>query len=105
MADLILKVTPEEVRQKAREIMNQKNLMSGLMDQMGNEVNRLADYWQSTSGEDYRTKYQHVTRNINNSLEDLLQKVNNLNDAAQRYDEVENSQVQRTNSLSTNNIF
>lgn len=105
MADMILKVSSDEVRTKAGEIETQKAMMQTLMEEMQSKVNLLADYWQSQSGQDYTTKYQNITRNINGSLETLMGHIRNLNDAAQRYEEIENNQVQKTQSLSTNNIF
>ena len=37
MADLILKVTSEEVRNKAQEISTQKELLEGYMQEMQNQ--------------------------------------------------------------------
>lgn len=105
MADLILKVSSEEVRTKAQQIQSQKNLMNALMEDMKGKVSTLQDYWQSQSGQNYAAKYDNVSKNINNSLETLMTHINNLTDAAQRYEEVENTQVQRSESLSTGNIF
>ena len=38
MADLILKVTSEEVRNKAQEISTQRELLEGYMQEMQNQV-------------------------------------------------------------------
>ena len=41
MADLILKVTSEEVRNKAQEISTQRELLEGYMQEMQNQVTSL----------------------------------------------------------------
>jgi WXG100 family type VII secretion target len=103
---MILKVTPDEVRTKAKEIEAQKNQLQNLMQAMQQEVNKLpADYWKSQSGTDYGSKYQSVQKNCQGSLDTLMQHITNLVDAANKYDEVERSQAQKVNALNTNNIF
>ena len=44
MADLILKVTSEEVRNKAQEISTQRELLEGYMQEMQNQVTSLESY-------------------------------------------------------------
>lgn len=101
-----LKVTPDEVRTKAKEIEAQKNLMQQMMQEMQQQVNKLpSEYWKSQSGTDYGSKYQSVQKNCNGSLETLMTHIRNLVDAANKYDEIERQQVQKVSSLNTNNIF
>ena len=71
MAELILKVTPEEVRTKAKQIQDKQQQMEGLMDQMKSLVNGLNDCFDSDSGRLYQEKYTNVTKNIQASLEKL----------------------------------
>jgi len=105
MADLILKVTPEEVRTKAQEITAQKTLMESYMQDMQSKVQQLGNYWKSTSGENYIEKYQNVTGNIQKSLDVLQKHITNLTQAAARYEELENTQSQTVGALGTENIF
>ncbi len=103
---MVLKVTPDEVRTKAKEIEAQKNQMQQLMQAMQQEVSKLpAEYWKSQSGTDYGSKYQSVQKNCNGSLETLMTHIRNLVDAANKYDELERSQAQKVQALNTNNIF
>jgi len=105
MADLILKVTPEEVRTKANEIKTQKSLLEDYMQDMRNKVTELGGYWQAASGENYAEKYQSVSNSVQGALERIQQHIDNLIAAADRYDELETSQVQAVNTLEANNIF
>lgn len=105
MADLILKVTPEEVRVKAQEITSQKSMMEAYMQDMVGKVNQLGDYWKAPSGETYIEKYQHVVTNIQKSLDVLQQHVTNLTQAAEKYEQIENVQTQAVNALDSNNVF
>ena len=49
MADLILKVTSEEVRNKAQEISTQRELLEGYMQEMQNQVTSLESSWEADS--------------------------------------------------------
>ena len=53
MADLILKVTSEEVRNKAQEISTQRELLEGYMQEMQNQVTSLESSWEADSGSKY----------------------------------------------------
>lgn len=105
MAELNIKVTTEEVRAKAQEITTQKSMMEAYMQDMASKVSQLGNYWKATSGETYIEKYQNVTSNIQKSLDVLEQHVTNLQQAADRYDELENAQSQAVNALDATNIF
>lgn len=105
MAELNIKVTTEEVRAKAQEITTQKSMMEAYMQDMASKVSQLGNYWKAASGETYIEKYQNVTSNIQKSLDVLEQHVTNLQQAADRYDELENAQSQAVNALDATNIF
>ena len=64
MADLILKVTSEEVRNKAQEISTQRELLEGYMQEMQNQVTSLESSWEADSGSKYMEVYQNVSNNI-----------------------------------------
>lgn len=105
MADLILKVTPEEVREKANEIGQQKGQMENQLEEMLQQVSQLGEAWQSNSGQNYIEKYQNVRQEIQDSLNALQKHTENLVQAAETYDSLEQSQIQRVESLSVDNIF
>jgi len=103
---MTLKVTPEEVRSKAQQIESAKRRMDDLMNQMQQAVNRLpAEFWRSRSGTDFGQRYQHVQKNCQGALTTLMTHIRNLRDAAARYDEIEQKQVQKVSQLNTSNIF
>lgn len=105
MADLKLKVTPEEVRNKAGQITAQKALMEGIMSDLQTKVTSLEEYWKSTSGQSYVEQYANVTKNIQASLNALAQHVTNLTDVATSYETLETKQTTNAKNLSTEQIF
>lgn len=105
MANLILKVTPEQVADKARQIDTQRGIMDGLLQTMGGYVQTLADSWNSDSGKLYLEKYEAVRREITDSLNNLMTHVTHLNNAAQTYTTLEQEQTQKVNALADNDIF
>ena len=70
MADLILKVTPEEVRSKASDIDNQKTFMKTYLQDMQGKVNQLQEAWNSPSGQEYYTKFTTLSKQIEAALDD-----------------------------------
>lgn len=105
MADLYIKVTTEEVRTKAQEITAQKGMMEAYMQEMSSRVSQLGEYWKAASGETYIEKYQNVTNNIQKSLDVLGKHVSNLLEAADRYDQLEDTQTKAVGALDANGIF
>lgn len=105
MADLILKVTTEEVRGKAQEISSQKEVMENQMEEMVAQVQSLEQSWEADSGNKYVEQYQTVVTNIRNSLQALQNHVTNLTQAAERFETLENQQTQAVSSLDTTSIF
>lgn len=102
---LILKVTPEEVRAKAAEIGTQKSMMETYLSDMQGKMNQLQDAWQSPSGQEYINKFNTLVNSIRASLDALQKHTTNLNDAAAKYEEVENQQKNLVEQLNTDNIF
>lgn len=105
MAELILKVTPEEVREKSNQINQQKGEMEGNMQEMLQKVSQLGEAWKTPSGENYVEKFQSVRQEIQDSLNALQKHTDNLVQAAEIYDTLEQSQMQKVDSLSVENIF
>ncbi|MBQ4301449.1 MAG: WXG100 family type VII secretion target [Lachnospiraceae bacterium] len=105
MADLILKVTPEEVRAKASDIDSQKTFMTTYLSDMQGKINQLQDAWNSPSGQEYYTKFTTLAKQIEAALDDLAQHVTNLNEAASKYEEAENQQKSLVEGLSTEGVF
>lgn len=104
-ATQILKVSAQEVADKAQQINNQKQQMEGYMQEMIQKVGQLGEAWKTPSGESYIEKFQSVRQEIQDSLNTLQKHTDNLVQAAQTYDSLEQSQQQKVDSLSTENIF
>lgn len=66
MADLILKVTSEEVRNKAQEISTQRELLEGYMQEMQNQVTSLESSWEADSGSKWKCirMFQIILKNL-----------------------------------------
>lgn len=105
MSDLIIKVTPEEVKTKAAEIAKQEALMEDLMNDMQNKVNILEEYVKTSAGKSYLEQYVSVKGNVAKSLDAISQHVANLNEAADRYSALDNETKKIPNQLSTESIF
>ena len=103
---MTLKVTPDQVRNKAQQIEAQKQAMDQLMQAMGQEVSRLpAEFWASRSGTNFAERFRSVHQNCQGALNRLITHIRNLRDAADKYDTVERTQEQNVSQLSTQNIF
>jgi len=103
---MTLKVTPAEVRSKAGQIKGYRSAMEGLVNEIKGEIHRLpADYWDSRSGQNFVQRFISVEGNILRALEALLKHVNNLQEAADRYELLERAQEAKVDGLSTKNIF
>ncbi len=105
MAEYKFKVSTEEVRAKAQQIEAQRALMEGIMSDLQAKITALEEYWRSDSGTNYEQQYQNLSRNINASLNTMSKHVSNLVAAAAHYEQVDSTQTQKTNALSTQNIF
>jgi len=103
---MTLKVTPDQVRAKAGQIKGYRSAMEGLMGDMKSEIHRLpTEYWDSRSGQNFVQRFQNVEGNILRALQALYQHINNLQEAADRYDALERAQEAKVDNLSTKNIF
>lgn len=105
MANLILKVTPAEVTEKASQIANEKAAMESLMNEMEQMTRSLAEVWNSDSGNAYVERYNNIKREISDSLSNLETHIQHLNSAAQTYENMEQEQQKNVNALSDKDIF
>lgn len=88
-----LKVTPADLNNKAQQLQAKIQAMSELMNQMTASFNAVSENWQSTSGDTYKEKADLLIQEIKESLENLSFYVTDLNDAANKYEELE-SEIQ-----------
>lgn len=102
---LILKVTPDQVKDVSNRIQTRKNEMMEMMNKMVQYVNSLSESWSSTSGDKYIEQYQNVQREIIDSLANLQRHVDHLVKASEEYAGLEQELDQKVSSLSDQNIF
>jgi WXG100 family type VII secretion target len=105
MADVRIKVTTEELRNKATEISTQKATMEGLMTDMQKSVTKLQEVWKSDSGTKFQEQYVTVEKNIQTALDKLQKHATNLVDVATQFDEGNQQTVSTTGSLSTEQVM
>jgi WXG100 family type VII secretion target len=84
-----LKVTPDELKTKSTEVRSKISEMDGYLSQITNSMNTVSENWQSTSGDAYKEKAIVLVKEINESLTNLSYYVTDLNDAANKYEELE----------------
>lgn len=105
MSNLVIKVSTEEINNKAAQLEKEKGEMETLMNEMRAKVNSLADFWKSQSGTNYVDKYQNVTREITASLDNLSRHIQNLRTSASIYAEKNDVTTSDVNKLSTTKMF
>ena len=106
--NLSLKVTPQEVREKASQIENVGSAMEQLMSDMAGQVKSLTEgAWKSTAGVKYAERYTEGAQEIKGCLENLAQHIRNLVDVANTYERVEQTDVGSNvvDKLNVGNIF
>lgn len=84
-----LKVTPADLNTKAQQIQAKIQAMTDILNQMNTSFGTVSENWQSTSGDAYRDKAEILIKEINESLENLSYYVTDLNEAANKYEELE----------------
>ncbi|MBP1547840.1 MAG: WXG100 family type VII secretion target [Oscillospiraceae bacterium] len=105
MSNLVIKVSTEEINNKAAQLEKEKGEMETLMNEMRAKVNSLSDFWKSQSGTNYVDKYQNVTREITASLDNLSRHIQNLRTSASIYAEKNDVTTSDVNKLSTTKMF
>lgn len=105
MADLVLKVSTEEVRQKAAQIETQKAAMEGIMNDLQSKITLLGTYFKSDAGSNYAAQYTTVSKNIQQSLNALMKHTSNLKEMADKLDNDNNDVTKKASNLSTEQIF
>ncbi|MCM1577912.1 MAG: WXG100 family type VII secretion target [Ruminococcus sp.] len=88
-----LKVKPADLDTKAQQIQTKIGVMTDLMGQMTTAFNTVSDNWQSTSGDEYKSKADTLISEIKESLENLAYYVSDLKEAASKFEQLE-SEIQ-----------
>ncbi len=94
-----LKVSPDELKTKSTEVRNKISEMDGYLNQMTTSFGTLSENWQSTSGDAYKEKAETLIKEISESLTNLTYYVTDLNDAANKYEELESQLQSKVSAL------
>ncbi|MBP0958906.1 MAG: WXG100 family type VII secretion target [Oscillospiraceae bacterium] len=105
MSNLVIKVSTEEINNKASQIEKEKNEMEAIMSDMKSKVTALADFWKSRSGTNYVDKYQNVTREITASLDNISNHIQDLRTSAELYREGDSNSTSTVDRLPTTKMF
>lgn len=105
MADIVLKVTTEDVREKANQISMQRAVMETIMSDLQGKINQLQEYFKSEAGEAYTQQYTNVSKNIQGSLDALMKHVSNLQETANTLDRGMSDTSNKARALSEEPIF
>lgn len=101
-----LKVNPADLTAKATQVQSTITTMEDLMNQMTTTFNTLSENWQSTSGDAYKEKALMLISEVKESLDNLTFYVNDLNDAAAKYEDLESEINAKVSGLEdASNIF
>ena len=102
----ILKVTPEEVNEKARQITALKEQMDQLLSDLSGRIRQMVQNdWIGNAGDAYENQFVVLEGQVVKSLDVIQQHANNLSEAANKYQEMENNHVTTVSSLDATDIF
>lgn len=102
----VLKVTPQEVNDKAKEINTVKERMETLLMELDNRVKTMnAEDWIGDAGNAYGNQFVLLYNQVIRSMDTVQQYANNLSQAANRYAELESEQATAASSLDSTGIF
>lgn len=102
----ILKVTPEEVVNKASEINICEQAMGDTLRATEQQIRSLLESsWAGPASQAYLGKYNEMVMQINRSFETIESYVEKLSKAAKTYAETESALTAEHNQLSAGNLF
>lgn len=102
----VLKVTPQEVNEKARAITAVKDRMESLLAELDGRIKTMnAEDWIGDAGNTYGNQFVLLYNQVIRSMDTVQQYANNLSHAANRYAELESAQTNAAGSLDSTGIF
>ncbi len=102
----ILKVTPIEVNDKAKQITTTKETMETLLQELEGRISTMvSNEWVGEAGSAYYNQFIILYNQVIKSLDVIQQHANNLSAAANRYSEIESDQINTAIGLDSTNIF
>ena len=105
MADIILKVEPQQIISKASEFQTCRGNISNLMDEVKNNINSIKDGFDSEAGQTFLTKFNNCYDDINNMLAIMDSYIKSLNDVANIMTNAEKSAASVAEALPVDGVF
>jgi len=102
---MTLKVTPQEVHNKATQIDGQSVTMEQTMKRIEQEMAKTQEAWQSKSGADFLARYRTLQTNCNTTLNKVRTHARNLRETAASYERTEERNIGDVNRLGTGNVL
>ena len=102
----ILKVTPQEVNEKATQITNIKGTMESLLNDLNSRINTMIEEdWVSNSGNTYSDVFMQLVNEVTKALNNIQNHANNLSQAANEYAQAETERTSTVVQLDASSIF
>lgn len=102
----ILKVTPQEVTEKAKAITAVKDNMETLLTELDARIKTMtAEDWIGNAGTAYENQFVLLHNQVIRAMETVQTHANNLAEAASKYAELESDQASTASNLDSTNIF
>ena len=102
----VLRVTPQEVNEKAKAITAVKARMEDLLTELDGRIKTMnTEDWIGDAGSTYGNQFVLLYNQGIRSMDAVQQYANNLSHAANRYAELESTQASTAGSLDSTGIF
>lgn len=102
----ILKVSPQEVNEKANQINATKENMQALLNDLDSRIkSMIAEDWVSNSGNTYEDVFMGLVNEVNKALNNIQTHANNLSQAANEYAQAETERTSTVVNLDASAIF
>lgn len=105
MADMILKVTPEELTKKAGEFKTHRSTMLRIMEEARNNVTNLKGAWLGIAADEFQAKFKEMYTSCDMILSEMQKHENVLKEAAQVYSASEKVAMSQIEKLPTKGVF
>jgi len=105
MADMILKVTPDELTKKSGEFKTHRSTMIRIMEEAKNNVTNLRGAWVGAAADEFQAKFKEMYTSCDMILSEMQKHENVLKEAAQVYTTSENAAKLQIEKLPTKGVF
>lgn len=86
-----LKVTPEQLRERAKEYRDQSDIVEEVIGKLDGLMGVLEEEWEGASASKYRAKYEELLPSFKNMQELIATLAEVLDLEAQKFEEADNS--------------